>query len=186
LHGYLILIFVPSPIFAPSVDEYPHLASLLCNAGDEVGTAEVGPSGQQVGSDKDRVRRSISLMWHQLQIVQDTINHWTYVAEYESLPATIYDLWRHHISSGTVDAFIDVLEGGIRDGYAHIQSLMNIMPNSIESDLDLKDWSDQVAQWFFIICRAMARLQITLDLVKAGLVHKYPSILQLKVIPSVY
>jgi hypothetical protein len=186
LHGYLILIFVPSSMFAPSVEEYPHLASLICNAGEKGVPAEAGQLEHKVGPNKDAACRPISMMWQQLKSVQDNINHWTYVAEDENLPTTIWDLLRQHISAETVDTFIGILEEGIRDGYAHIQGLMNFMPNSMESGLDLKDWSDEVAHLFFIVRRAMARLQIALDLVRTGLVYKYPSILQPKVTSLFY
>jgi hypothetical protein len=153
--------------FAPSSEEYPHLPIHQPKDG-------YNQTGQT------RTHRANTRWWRQLEISLANIGQWTFIRDYDELPGILWECWMDHEARGTVNRFETYLENAIQEGEHYIQMLTDLVVEQIEDDqgcMDFKEWSIDIGLLFSQVHRAIAFVTIRLDLVRKGLVQKYPAIL---------
>ena len=153
--------------FAPSSEEYPHLP---------IHTPKAGPSQ----TSRTVTHHANAKWWRQLDISLAEIGRWSFVRDYDELPSILWECWMDHETRGTVNLFETYLENAIREGEHYIQMLTDLLVGQIEEEtgcMDFKEWSIDIALLFSQVHRAIAFVTIRLDLVRKGLVQKYPAIL---------
>ena len=171
---------LPNDVSSPSPPEHPNLPSFVTSNGGVIFDG-VQPIGGLTGSAYPLVHHvmgvSQAAMWHQLQIVGAKVDRWQFVAEYDDLPTTIWELWQHHNSAQTAHIFRDTVRGAIAEGEGYIQMLIDILPTQVGMDMDFKPWGIEVVELLSKVHRAIAALKIRLEMVEMGLVHRHPKVL---------
>jgi len=125
-------------------------------------------------------RRGKNDLWPQLDLIFTEIQRWEFVREYNDLSGIIWGLWKYHQSRGSMEKFEEHLSQAVTDGEMYIQRLTEMISGRLMDDtlmVDLNEWNVEISLMYSQVHRAIAWSSIRLDMVRTGLVDRYPDIL---------
>lgn len=100
------------------------------------------------------------------------------MADYDMISEIVWEVWNRTGPGISYQGFTDWLNKEIDHGHEYIASLVTLLAMGMdEGGVDSKEWGLELGELFSKVHRAISALEVRRDLVRNGLVRKYPKIL---------